>query len=512
MEAVEDSQHAIELVVNGDRNQMCVRSPVRMTQRPLDSPFVRRFILTTLTITTCLSIGYLGRGVYHLILKKNRPVDLALRWRELRYVVGGQNPYDISEYLYRRKLGLPPGSPNSRPVAIDPQHGATWVASGYPPWAFFWSNLFILPVSWQIARVWFFLMNMVALAVLVLFAWQASPSNVVSHRLLLALAVVSGSPLCSTLVNGQWGVILCAILAVCIAQRAKLGRTIVGVLYAVALLKPTFSFTHSSVFLNRRFFASLVIAFVLTLAASAIVGWHVATSPYRNAPANVPAVFPVERVFLLLLQHSRHVDPGSVSRDPSLFSAACCAQSSCAFVLVRGNKHTAVYELAVCCVLSRLFTYHQSYDDVLIVFLTLALGQLFLKQPTFGHAAMFALLLAIQSLPLRLDDWPVVQYLYLAIWSVGLAWLVYFTRCPSETEPQTGNGEQSSPLKRVFAQGHMRYHLHINFITFYIPFNLVLFALNAHVVTQILSRCDPSPRSGITASGTGPDKLANSAM
>jgi hypothetical protein len=406
-----------------------------MIQRAIDPRIARAFVLTAVTVAAFFAAIYLGRGMYHLIIKKSHPTDFFLRWRELRYVAGGQNPYDISEYLYDREFGVPPALPNSRPVNVDPVYGATWVGSGYPPWAFFWSALFIPPVSWPIARIWFFLMNVVALALIVMFAWRASPSNLFSHKLLLALTVLGASPLCSTLVNGQWGVILCAILVICVSQRERLGRVPLGILYAIALLKPTFSFAHASVFFNRRLYLPLMVAFIVTVAAAMIVGLHVATSP-------------LVMVKQMLLQTSRWKDNSysipdvlivaGVSRSLAFFGCLGFA-TILSIILVQGSKNTALFEMAVCSTLARLFTYHQSYDDMLIIFLAIALGQLFLKRPAVGHAAMFAVFLITLWLPLHLADFPIIQALHLVIWTAGLAWLVYFTRCSNKAdlEPMT---------------------------------------------------------------------------
>jgi hypothetical protein len=403
-----------------------------MTQRTIDPRTARAFILAAVIIASFLAIFYLGRGTYHLILKGGRPTDLFLRWRELRYVAGGQNPYDISEYVYDREFGMPPASPNSRPVKIDPVYGATWVCSGYPPWAFFWSTIFIPPISWPMARIWFFLTNIIALALLVAFAWRASPSDLFSHRLLLMLTVLAASPLGGTLVNGQWGLILCAILIVCVSRKEGLGRIPLGILYAITLLKPNFSFAHAGIFFNRRFFLALVIAFIATVAAAMIVGWHVATSP-------------VVMVKQMLLQTARWKDNSYSIPDALIFFGlprsiaffGCLGFATIlSILLVQGSRTTAMFEMAVCSTLARLFTYHQSYDNILIVFLAIALGQLFLKRSTIGNAAIFAVFLITLWLPLRLANLVIVQSLHLVVWSIGLAWLVYFTRCSKEAGTQ----------------------------------------------------------------------------
>jgi hypothetical protein len=161
-----------------------------------------------------------------------------------------------------------------------------------------------------------------------------------------------------------------------------------------------------------------------------IVGWHVATNP-------------MVVVKQMLLQTSRGKDHYYSLPDALIFVGVprsiaffgCLGFATVlSIVLVQGSGSTALFEMAVCSTLGRLFTYHQSYDDVLIVFLAIALGQLFLKRHTVGNAVIFAGFLLTLWLPLRLANIVIIQGLHLFIWGAGLAWLVYFTRCMKETE------------------------------------------------------------------------------
>jgi hypothetical protein len=156
---------------------------------------------------------------------------------------------------------------------------------------------------------------------------------------------------------------------------------------------------------------TLAIASIATVGASIIIGWHIATNP-------------LEMVKQMLLQTSRWKDGScsipdalifvGISRSAAFFGCLGFA-TILSIVLVHGSKNTALFEMAVCATLARLFTYHQSYDDILIVFLAIALGQLFLKRPTVGNAGIFAAFLVTLWLPLRLADLVIVQGLHLVI-------------------------------------------------------------------------------------------------
>lgn len=238
---------------------------------------MQRKVLAALFFASALLVPIqLGRGLFILGFATNQPLDFSLRWTEQQHTAKGTNPYDVSEHFYRLKQDLPPTSEAPR---IHSETTGTWIGSGYPPWAFLWTNLFIPPLDIGIARWWFFACNLAALGVLVAFAWSVIPNGTLFQRSFVVASTLSASAIGTTLGNGQWGLILPALLILASRQLSR-GRPLsAGALFAVSLLKPTFSFAHANGFLARRAWSPLALSCLLTVAAAGLVGWHLGTNP-----------------------------------------------------------------------------------------------------------------------------------------------------------------------------------------------------------------------------------------
>jgi hypothetical protein len=102
-------------------------------------------------------------------------------------------------------------------------------------------------------------------------------------------------------------------------------------------------------------------------------------------------------------------------------------------------------QLAVCGTLARVGPYHQLYDDVLIMFLLLALGRLFLLRPTLANGLVYALITISLCLPGRLTVSPTIGFLHIILWSCGLAWLLYNHEDGLAGEPEARPQENASP-------------------------------------------------------------------
>lgn len=75
-------------------------------------------------------------------------------------------------------------------------------------------------------------------------------------------------------------------------------------------------------------------------------------------------------------------------------------------------------------VLARVFAYHQLYDNVLILFLLLALARNYFDKHRWMDLAVFSTVLLSLWLPGRLTHILAVQVAQIAIWCAALGWLV----------------------------------------------------------------------------------------
>lgn len=379
--------------------------------------YTERIVTLMMIIAIILGTLFTGRGLYLLGIAEEKPNDLALRWREVKYVSSGINPYDISDYLYHKENALPLPA---RPARIDPQLGGTPVASGYPPWAFFWSFPFIPPVDWGYARAWFFGLNVVSLAFLGIYAWRGTVSCSPMQRLFPVACVFSMNAIGTTLGNGQWGIILCALLATTSLSLHRGATTIPALIYAASLLKPTFGFTHAAVFLRRNSWRALLLAGLFTASSWLAVSWHVGISP-------------LDMLHQMLEQTTRWNDVSysipdalaGIGAPRNLAMLGCLATGVVSAACILGMKpRETLYELAVCATLARVMAYHQLYDNVLIVFLVIAIARLAIQRAKMvDFAVLFALLVSVW-IPGRFTSLFAIQAYQIVAWLCALGWLM----------------------------------------------------------------------------------------
>jgi hypothetical protein len=106
--------------------------------------------------------------------------------------------------------------------------------------------------------------------------------------------------------------------------------------------------------------------------------------------------------------------PAAVSLMPLLVAVPGVA-------LMTLTRHSLPLAFAIAAVWGRLWTYHKSYDDVMLAFLLVPLGVLALREPRSRSAlAAFAVMGVLAWLPGRALALPVVQLAQLAVWPAAL--------------------------------------------------------------------------------------------
>ncbi len=388
-----------------------------MSHRLNDRVF-RIILIANLIVACSVAAIFTGRGIFLLGFSNEKPNDLALRWREQHYISKGQNPYDISEHLYQKDIGE---QPSEKVVILDSKLGGTPIASGYPPWAFFWSNVFIPPLEWAVTRTWFFIANLAALGLIGGFAWKNTPESKLSHRLFMVSCALSANSVGTTLGNGQWGLILCALLVLIPLQLDKGKWWAPALYYAFTLLKPTFSFTHVVMMWRRKAWPAFLLAGTLTAVVTMVISWQVKTNPLMMISQMLEQTarwddisYSIADAIVALGIHRGAVMLGCMTLAVAL-----------SWAMLRGIRADAILELAVCGTLARVFTYHQLYDNVLIIFLVLASAQLFLKKGRWNDLTILGLLLVSVWLPGRFTGLVPVQVFQISIWTASLYWLVH---------------------------------------------------------------------------------------
>lgn len=372
------------------------------------------FLICALTI---LSVAYLGKGLYVGVFvsggKFLGAVDLDARWVETRYVLRGVNPYLVTKANADPGLGVLPGL-------------------GYPPWTYI-SALPLLWPSWPAVRTWYAACEVASLLFIAFYLLRSNRDKIpFQDCILLALSVTAISPFCTSMGNGNFGVIVIALLFGAWAANDAGYVITAGLLFGLAMLKPNMAAPFLLVPLVQGKFRTLLVAAAYLVFASLIVWAMTRTDPLQM----LVQMFHAVKKFTV-------VDQGPLSAELRLgvpyeyavpATAIFFAGSLSVPIWLRRKGETLLL-FAFAGVIARLWTYNSNYSNMLIVFLLLGLGSFGLGQKRFAIPA-FLLVGASLWAPASMMDAGISQLSEVAIWIAGVVCLFVFSRRPAVALPQ----------------------------------------------------------------------------
>ncbi len=328
-----------------------------------------------------LALAYTGYG-FVLLVRGNTglPDDFMRRWREQRYVLMSKDPGDIF-FTYEERMGRrPPPTLNFRHVEVEKEIGVL-DALAYPPWTYTTGLLLhSMPLPW--ARIQYAFANLLALAAIVLWSMKWTPQGLPGlARGVLPLSVLGTMPFWCTLAYGQYGVLQVAMIAWSLSLSEAGWGVSAGVLMGMAMLKPSFTLPFGLLLLCRRNWRAVAVAGAYVLVGGLLVCWMTRTPPETfMSQAEAGAVrYALDLPSLLkALVVAAHV-PLKVAL-PGLTLIFLIATGW--WVLYMGDRASILDRLAIAGLAARLFTYHRPYDDLLLVFLLVALTVRWMKKPT----------------------------------------------------------------------------------------------------------------------------------
>jgi Glycosyltransferase family 87 len=386
----------------------------------------RLFLICILAI---LSVAYLAKGLYFGIFVSGGrfagAVDLHSRWVETRYVLRGENPYSIRKEDVELSLGSP--------SEID-----------YPPWTYI-SALPLLWPSWPAVRIWYAACNLASLLFIVCLLLKLDhDKKLFEDRLLLALSVTAIAAICTTMGNGNFGVIVLALLFGAWITNEAGYQIAAGLLLGLAMLKPNMAAPFMLIPLVQRKFRPLFVAAVYLVFAS-IVAWALTRTN------------PLEMLLQMLRSAKRFTD---VDQGPlgavrwlglpyeyavPVTAISCVGLLSVPMWLRRNGETMTLFAFAG--VMARLWTYNSNYSNMLLAFLLVALSSLAIGEKRFEFPAFLAVGASLW-IPASLTNAPVAEVSEVAIWMSGLLYLFVLTRRPATVfaenrpEPAKLSGEK----------------------------------------------------------------------
>ena len=326
-----------------------------------------------------LTLAYTGYGLV-LLVRGNTglPDDFMRRWREQRYVLMSKDPYDVL-FTHEERMGQQPPTLNFRQVDVEKQIGAL-DSIGYPPWTYMTGILLhSMPLPW--ARLQYAFANLLALSSIWWWAMKQTPPGLPGlARWFLPLSMLGTMPFWCTLAYGQYGVLLVAMVAWSLSLSEAGWGVAAGVLMGMAMLKPSFTLPFGLLLLCRRKWRAVAVAGTYVLVGGLLVCWMTHTAPesfmsqmQADAPRYVLDLPGLLKGLVLAQVPLKVALPGLIL----IFLIATGW-----WVIYTGARATTLDHLAIAGLAARLFTYHRPYDDLLLVFLLVALTVRCVNRPT----------------------------------------------------------------------------------------------------------------------------------
>jgi hypothetical protein len=393
-------------------------------------------------ILGALASAYLVKGFCGLVAGEERSdaVDLRLRWTEQRYFLRGQNPYDVWARHHPRGTAHGVPAPVGRDASVEPSLGNTEPA--HPPWGYA-SGLLLFWTEWPAARSYYAALNLLALLVIAAWAYRVGASAGPVGGPLLAVAMLAIGGTCTALEVGQYGLIVVALLVAALRLDEAGHQAWSGLLVGLAMCKPTIAGPFFLALLVRRRYRAAGTAALYWAVTSLAVWLTVKTGP-------------LEMLRQMVQMGGSIADHGTAGFTELLLATGLdgARATLAAMVLVLAllvplmawwPEKSLASAFVVAAVAGRLWTYHKNYDNVMLVFLLVALGALALQRNSRAAALGFLAVGLWLWLPPRLAGPTTVQVLQAFTWPVGLLAL-WLGQC--QTTEGTADGVSASSFFR----------------------------------------------------------------
>lgn len=356
------------------------------------------FFVSILLIS--ISLIYLAIGFYNLVVVENLAIDLFGRWKEQQYIYQGVYPYDAMK-----------GSPN-----IIPEIGVI-DSGGYPPWSFFTGFVFFPPISWQLTRLYHTFLNTISLLISGIFAYRVGLPYSRAKALFCLIAVLAIASNKSTLMMGQYGIIINALLILMFWLIKKNKHIWAGLILGIAMVKPNISAPYFLILIIHKRLKS-IFAFFLYIILGSINIWIIT----RLSP-----IYMLNKVFG---QSKYFADKGysaigfvtNLGFDPkqATLLLGIIGLIAVSVIIYFCRNYSLLNLFAICSVIGRVFIYHRHYDNVMLIFLLLAIIKIFFENPNKINTFFVSLLGLSLWFPARIIDYLNLEFLPLLIWITAL--------------------------------------------------------------------------------------------
>ena len=299
-----------------------------------------------------------------------------------------------------------------------------YMTASQPPWGYQAGLLLTWP-PWPAVRWYFAVLNAAALAFLLWWAYREPADAPSRSRLLVMAAVFAFGGSCTATEVGQVSIIVTALLAGALLCDRHNRPWLCGLLVALAMIKPTIAAPFAVALLLTRRFKAAAMAAAYGAVATAITWWVVGASPLRmlrQLAAAASGYIGDGTIGIADGLAAFGASPAGVALTPLLVAVPAAA-------LIIVLRPTLPIAFAVAAVWGRLWTYHKSYDDIMMALLLVPLGVLaFGGRRSRAAAVAFFAIGVLEWLPAELLATTPIQVAQLIVWPAALVLLLRLER------------------------------------------------------------------------------------
>ena len=278
------------------------------------------------------------------------------------------------------------------------------------------------PVSWQAVRLYFGFLNLVALGIIGYWAYALGRPLGRWHALfLLGVANALVANLFS-ISAGQYSIIVNSLLIASLLFYNKRLDVLAGLALGIAMVKPQIAGLFFLAFLVKARWRIVLAATGYVVVATLLTSWWIHTNPVEMSLqmwqashqwiATGGGYSPLK--FMLLADPGNRYATGGIALTGMI--AALVLMSLC-------RKCSILLLFAIAAVLGRMWTYHNIYDNTMLLFLLVYLGVASVRdQPKIQSVAVFLLVGATLWSPVTYTGhgFLPLQIAHLLIWLLGL--------------------------------------------------------------------------------------------
>jgi hypothetical protein len=292
------------------------------------------------------------------------PRDFSVRWKELQYVCKGIDPIDIT------RRNTPP----------DPNIGKRPDWPAYPPSSYFSSLLIITPLPFQIAKIYFYGLNLAGLVFLGFYAYRKS-NQLIADRVVsvfVMLLSLTSMSVAAQLRAGSYSLIYTPLLVLMIVCLEKKYFVKAGLLLAISMIKPQIGIWFLLFVFLRGYWLTFFVSVSYYIITTVLIAYQLNRSIWKLLSNTVGRVSNSGSFNIGLCNWFDVILPMRIAIPVSVAVGFFIMS----LLLIYCKKTPLDILICIPAVFAIVFSYSRLHDQVIIYFIIIQYTNLFFNNPS----------------------------------------------------------------------------------------------------------------------------------